>query len=129
MSCDGTVMGAPLAGLRTLCEPSISSCASRMAALPRGRCTAIWSPSKSALNAVHASGWSCIALPSISLGWKAWIPRRCSVGARFISTGCPFMTFSRIPQITGSFRSMIFFADFTVFTIPRSMSLRITNGL
>ena len=28
-------------------------------------------PSKSALNAVHASGWSCIALPSISLGWTA----------------------------------------------------------
>ena len=96
-----TVIGAPLAGFNTLCEPSISNCASRMAALPRGRWTAIWSPSKSALKAVQASGCNCMALPSMSLGWKAWIPRRCSVGARFISTGCPLMTFSRIPQMTG----------------------------
>ena len=29
----------------------------------------------------------------------------------------------------GSLRSMIFLADFTVLTMPRSMSLRITNGL
>jgi hypothetical protein len=39
------------------------------------------------LNAVHTSGCSWIALPSISTGSNAWMPRRCSVGARFSSTG------------------------------------------
>ena len=42
-----------------------------IAALPNGRWTAIWSPSKSALNAVQARGWSWMALPSIILGWNA----------------------------------------------------------
>ena len=48
-----------------------------------GTCTAIWSPSKSALNAAQTSGCSWIALPSISTGSNAWMPRRWSVGARF----------------------------------------------
>jgi hypothetical protein len=83
MSCEGRVIGVPFCGFRMLCEASISSWASRMAGLLNGTCTAIWSPSKSALNAVVTSGCSCIALPSTSFGWKAWIERRCSVGARF----------------------------------------------
>jgi hypothetical protein len=49
-------------------EESISTCASRMAAWLSGTCTAIWSPSKSALKAPHTSGCSWMALPSISLG-------------------------------------------------------------
>ena len=52
-----------------------------------GTCTAIWSPSKSALNAAHTSGWMRIAFPSTSTGSNAWMPNRCSVGARFRSTG------------------------------------------
>jgi hypothetical protein len=43
--------------------------------------TAIWSPSKSALKAVQTSGWILMALPSTRTGSKAWMPRRCSVGA------------------------------------------------
>ena len=37
MSCEGTAIGAPLAGFRMLCDASINSCASKMAALPSGR--------------------------------------------------------------------------------------------
>ena len=129
MSWEGTVIGAPLAGFRMLWLWSINTCVSRIASLLNGRWTAIWSPSKSALNAVHANGCNWIALPSISFGWNACIPRRWSVGARLRRTGCPFITFSRISQITGSLRSTIFFALLTVLTIPRSINLRIINGL
>ena len=52
-----------------------------------GRCTAIWSPSKSALKPLQTSGWMRMALPSISTGSKAWMPMRCKVGARLSSTG------------------------------------------
>ena len=55
-------MGAPLAGFRILCAHNINICASRMASLPNGRCTAIWSPSKSALNPVQANGCKRMAL-------------------------------------------------------------------
>ncbi len=37
MSCEGTVIGAPLAGLRMLWAPSMRSWASRTASLPRGK--------------------------------------------------------------------------------------------
>ncbi len=129
MSWDGTVIGAPFAGFRILWEASINNCASRIASGPNGKWTAIWSPSKSALKAVHVNGCNWIAFPSINFGWKAWIPKRCKVGARFSNTGCPLITFSRISQTTGSFLSMIFLADLTVFTIPLSINLRITKGL
>ena len=129
MSCDGTVIGAPFAGLRMLWDASISIWASSTALFPSGRWTAIWSPSKSALKAVQTSGWSWIALPSISFGWKACIPSLWRVGALLSRTGCPLRTFSRISHTTGSFLSTIFLADFTVLTIPRSISLRIMNGL
>ena len=36
MSCEGTVIGAPLAGFKMLCEASIKIWASRIAALPNG---------------------------------------------------------------------------------------------
>ena len=129
MSWEGTVIGEPFAGFRILWDANIKSCDSKIASGPKGKWTAIWSPSKSALNAVHTSGCNWIAFPSMSLGWNAWIPKRCSVGARFKSTGCPFNTFSKISQTTGSLRSIIFFADFTVLTIPLSIILRIMNGL
>src|SRR5207245_2623406 len=47
-----------------------------------GTWTAIWSPSKSALKAVQTSGWIWIAEPPLSTGSNAWMPGRCSVGAR-----------------------------------------------
>ena len=57
MSCDGTAIGAPLAGDRMLFDDIISTEASICASGDSGMWTAIWSPSKSALNAVQTSGW------------------------------------------------------------------------
>ena len=65
------MIGSPLAGERMLFEDIISARASSCASSDSGTCTAIWSPSKSALNAVQTSGCSWIALPSISTGSKA----------------------------------------------------------
>ena len=100
MSWVGEVIGRPLAGLRMLFEDSMRMRASDCASADSGRCTAIWSPSKSALNAVQTSGWIWMALPSTSWGSKAWMPRRCSVGARLSSTGCSVMTSSRTSHTT-----------------------------
>ena len=52
----GTVTGRPSAGLRMLLVESISTRASAWASADNGRWTAIWSPSKSALNAAQTSG-------------------------------------------------------------------------
>src|ERR1041385_2606157 len=82
MSWLGTMIGCPFAGCRMLLVDIISTRASSCASSDSGTCTAIWSPSKSALNAAQTRGCSWIALPSISTGSKAWMPRRCSVGAR-----------------------------------------------
>src|SRR4030088_2858621 len=68
MSCDGTMIGLPLAGLRMLLVDIIRTRASSCASSDSGTCPAIWSPSKSALKAVQTSGCSWIALPSISTG-------------------------------------------------------------
>src|SRR5512135_1886155 len=70
MSCDGTMIGLPLAGDRILLVDIISTRASSWASSESGTWTAIWSPSKSALKAVQTSGCSWIALPSISTGSK-----------------------------------------------------------
>ena len=87
MSCVGETIGLPSAGESRLAVDSIIVRASSWAAVESGTWTAIWSPSKSALNAVQTSGWIWIAEPSTSTGMNAWMPRRCSVGARFSSTG------------------------------------------
>src|SRR3954447_10146345 len=105
MSCVGEVIGRPCAGDRMLFEDSMRMRASACASADSGRCTAIWSPSKSALNAVQTSGWIWIALPSTSCGSNAWMPRRCSVGARLSSTGCSVMTSSSTSHTTGRARS------------------------
>ena len=107
MSCDGTMIGLPFAGLRMLLVDIIRTRASSCASSDSGTCTAIWSPSKSALKAVQTSGCSWIALPSISTGSNAWMPRRCKVGARLSSTGCSRITSSRMSQTSGrSFSTM-----------------------
>ena len=51
-----------------------------------------------------------MALPSTSTGSNAWRPRRWSVGARFSSTGCSWMTSSRTSQTSGIIESTIFLA-------------------
>ena len=116
-------------GFSRLPEASISILASRQASSPRGRWTAIWSPSKSALNAVHASGCSLMARPSTSTGLKAWMPRRCRVGARFSRTGWPLMTVSRLSQTSGLARSTILRADLMLLATPFSTRSFITKGL
>src|SRR3984893_4598228 len=87
MSWVGMVTGLPSAGLRMLLVDSIRIRASACASADSGTCTAIWSPSKSALNAVQTSGWIWIALPSTSCGANAWMPRRRGGCAQVTSTG------------------------------------------
>src|SRR5437763_516278 len=63
----------------TLLEANISVRASISACIDSVTCTAIWSPSKSALNAEQTSGCSWMALPSIIFGSDASIPRLCTL--------------------------------------------------
>ena len=123
MSWLGMAIGWPFAGERMLFEDSMRTLASICASGESGTCTAIWSPSKSALKAVQTSGWILIALPSTSMGSKAWMPRRWSVGARLRSTGCSRMTSSRKSQTSGRCCSTISFAALMVVTSPSFSSL------
>ena len=100
------MIGSPSAGLSRLREASIRLRASLTAFWESGTCTAIWSPSKSALKAVVTSGCSWMAEPSIRIGSKAWMPRRCRVGARFSSTGRSLITSSSASQTSGRLRSI-----------------------
>src|ERR671918_354084 len=129
MSCAGVASGAPCAGDRMLLLESMRIRASACASALRGRWTAIWSPSKSALNAWQTSGWTWMALPSTSTGSNAWMPRRCSVGARLSSTGCSWMTSSRTSQTSGIIESTIFLAALMFWTALRSTSRAMMNGL
>jgi hypothetical protein len=56
MSCVGRVTGRPTDGIRMLLEASIRMRPTASPSTERGRCKAIWSPSKTALNAAHTSG-------------------------------------------------------------------------
>ena len=56
MSWLALMIGAPLAGEKMLLVESISVVASTWASIDNGKCTAIWSPSKSALNPLQTSG-------------------------------------------------------------------------
>ena len=129
MSCVGVASGLPCAGDRMLFDDSIRMRASAWASADSGRCTAIWSPSKSALKAWQTSGCTWIALPSTSTGSNAWMPRRCSVGARFSSTGCSAITSSSTSQTSGTIVSTIFLAALMFCTSLRSTSRLMMNGL
>src|SRR3989337_2221296 len=76
MSCRGVTTGWPSAGFSRLRVLSMRFLASACAAALSGTCTAIWSPSKSAPKASQTSGWIWMALPSMSTGMNAWMPRR-----------------------------------------------------
>ncbi len=56
MSCVGLMIGRPFAGERMLFVLIMSTRASICASVESGTWTAIWSPSKSALNAAQTSG-------------------------------------------------------------------------
>ena len=129
MSWVGVTSGAPCAGDRTLLAESMSTRASACASEDSGRCTAIWSPSKSALKAAQTSGWIWIALPPTSTASKAWMPSRCSVGARFNSTGCSLMTSSRTLQTAGRRRSTMRLADLMFGASSCSTRFFMTKGL
>ena len=129
MSWVGVTSGRPSAGLSTLLADSMSTRLSAWASADSGRCTAIWSPSKSALKAWHTSGWIWMALPSTRTGSKAWMPRRCSVGARFSSTGCSLMTSSSTSHTWGRRRSTMRLADLMFWASSASTSFFMTNGL
>ncbi len=129
MSCEGTVTGAPSEGFSRLLGESRRNLHSAWASTDKGKCTAIWSPSKSALYAVHTNGCSFIALPSTSTGSKAWIPSLWRVGARFSITGCSLITSSNTSQTSGISLSTIFLADFILCAVPLPTSSFITKGL
>ena len=102
-----------------------SSCASKV----KGTCTAIWSPSKSALNATHTKGWSWIAFPSINFGSKACRPNLWRVGALFNITGCSLITSSRTSHTSGVSLSTSFFAALMVVANSLCSNFPYTNGL
>ena len=129
MSCVGTVTGLPSDGFNRLPAASIRKRASACASQESGTCTAIWSPSKSALYAVQASGCSFIARPSTKTGSNAWMPRRCSVGARFNRTGWFLMTISSASQTSGFARSTALRAALMLLSTPVSTRRFMTNGL
>ena len=129
MSSLGTATGLPSCGLSKLFVASIKYLASACASGDNGKWTAIWSPSKSALNASQTNGWSFIALPSTSTGSNAWIPSLCSVGARFNITGWSLITSSNISHTSGRNLSTILFAFLILWAIPRPTNSFITNGL
>ena len=91
---------------------NIRSFASIIASGDNIKWTAIWSPSKSALNAEHTNGCSLIAFPSINTGSKACIDNLCSVGALFNKTGWSWITSSITSQTLSSASSTNFFAVF-----------------
>ena len=129
MSCDGTIIGLPLEGDNILLVLIIKTLASSWASRLKGTCTAIWSPSKSALKAVQTNGCSWIDFPSIKIGSKAWIPSLWRVGALFKRTGCSRITSSKISHTLGSSFSTSFFAAFIVLAQPYISSLWKINGL
>ena len=91
--------------------------------------TAIWSPSKSALNAAQVKGCSSIASPSINFGSNACTPSLCRVGALFKITGCSLTINSRASQTSGLSFSTNFFACLIVDANPNLLSLAYKNGL
>ena len=66
----------PEAGEKIDVDASIINFDSICASIESGTCTAIWSPSKSALNGVQTIGCRRIALPSTSTGSNACMERR-----------------------------------------------------
>ena len=112
-----------------LLADNIRILASAFASSERGIWTAIWSPSKSALNPVQTSGCKRMALPPTSFGSKAWIPSLCSVGARLSNTGCSVITSSTISHTHSSLVSINFLAPLMLWARPASTRPWITWGL
>ncbi len=115
MSCDGVMIGLPLAGLKMLFVLIISTVASTWASIESGRCTAIWSPSKSALKPPQTSGVQAdrVALDEHRLerlDAHAVERRRAVQQDRVVLDHL----FEDVPDLRSSFRSSIFLADLIV---------------
>ena len=125
----GTIIGFPFEGLKILFVDIIKTLASNWASKLNGMCTAIWSPSKSALNAAQTNGCNSIAFPSISLASKAWTPNLCNVGALFKITGCSLIICSKESQTSLFSFSTNLFACLIVVAKPSLSNLAYKNGL
>ena len=121
--------GLPFEGLKILFVDIINTLASSCASKLKGTCTAIWSPSKSALNAAQVNGCNSIAFPSINLGSNAWTPSLCKVGALFNITGCSLTISSNASQTSFLSLSTNFFACLIVEANPSLFNLAYKNGL
>ena len=124
----GVITDLPDAGEKMDVAASIIRRLSICASIESGTCTAIWSPSKSALNGVHTIGWRRMALPSTSTGSNAWMERRWSVGARLRNTVLSLMTSSRMSHTWSSCFSIILRAVRTVWQMSLSRRARMMNG-
>ena len=123
------MIGFPLDGDKILFVESINILASNWASKLNGTWTAIWSPSKSALNAAQVKGCNSIASPSISLGSNAWTPNLWSVGALFKITGCSLTINSNASQTAFVSFSTNFLACLIVDANPSLFNLAYKNGL
>ena len=123
--------GCPFAGEIMLYLDSINHLVSAWAFAESGTCTAIWSPSKSALNGGHTKGCSLMAFPSTSFGINACMDILWSVGALLSMTGWSLITSSRTSHAWGiSFSMMAFFSFFAlldVLSLPSNLDS--TKGL
>ena len=129
MSWLGTIIGFPFDGLNILFVDIIKTLASNWDSKLRGTWTAIWSPSKSALNAAQVNGCNSIALPSINFGSNAWTPNLCNVGALFKITGCSLTINSNASHTSFLSFSTSFFACFIVDAKPNLFNLAYKKGL
>ena len=125
----GTIIGFPFDGLKMLLVDIIKTRASSWASKLKGICTAIWSPSKSALKAAQTKGCNSIALPSINLASKACTPSLWSVGALFKITGCSRIMNSNASQTSLLSFSTSLFACLIVVAKPSLSNLAYRNGL
>ena len=108
---------------------NINSLASIIDSGDKVKCTAIWSPSKSALKAEQTRGCNLIALPSINTGWNACIDNLCNVGALFNKTGWSAITSSITAQTLSSDSSTNFLAIFILLANSLLTNSLIINGL
>ena len=123
------MIGFPFDGLKILFVDIIKTLASSWASKLKGICTAIWSPSKSALNAAQTKGCNSMAKPSINLTSKAWTPNLCNVGALFNNIGCSLVINSSASQTSGTSFSTKRFACLIVVARPNLSNLAYKKGL
>ena len=128
MSCVGVTSGRPWAGDSTLLADSMSTRLSAWASADSGRCTAIWSPSKSALSGAHQR----VDLDGLALDQH----RLEGLDAQAVQRGRPVEEhrvllddlFEDVPHLRRR-RSTMRLADLMFWASSRSTSAFMTNGL